>query len=198
MLNGSKLSSQHSSHCTHAHNADWKHTPLLDMRPHELRGTVREEGLHLWLGLFMDGNETEMKFHFRCMKSPTFCEGGPFVETHIFQPLSTVSRRRVSFLASAAGNVTQVLLAQRCQDLFRQYQGSQPRPSSSPGASHPLQLMFPLHANDISPRTETQRAVGWGERPPFKFVELVPALIKAPRPTLQNHPEDFSQGKLPT
>lgn len=84
----------------------------------------------------MDGNETEMKFHFKRMKSSAFCYKGdaqcPFVKAHIFQPLSTVSRRRVSVSVSAStsagGNVTQVRLAQRCQDPFRQYQGSQPRP----------------------------------------------------------------------
>lgn len=144
------------------------------------------EGLHLWSRLFMDGNETEMKFHFRHMMSPTFCKGDarrPFVKTHLFQPLSTVSRRRVSFSASAAGNVTQVLLGQRCQDLFRQYQGSQPRPSSSPGASHPLQLMFPPHASDISPRTKRPRersSGGGAERPRSSLSGLFRPLSKLP------------------
>lgn len=136
IVHAGRLSSQHSSRCTHAHDADWKYTPLLNMRPHKLHGRVGGSGgrLHLWSGLFMDGNETEMKFHFKRMKSSAFCRKGdarcPFVKAHVFQPLSTVSRRRVSVSAStsAGGNVTQVRLAQCCQDPFRQYQGSQPRP----------------------------------------------------------------------
>lgn len=67
-------------------------------------------------------------------------------------------------------------LSRRCRDLFCQYQGSQPHPSSSPGASHPLQLMFPPHASDMRQHKETQRAVEWeGGEALFKFVELVPA-----------------------
>lgn len=125
---------------------------------------------------------------------------GPFVAAHVLQPLSTVSGRRVSFLASAAGNVTQVLLAQRCQDPFRQYQGSQPRPSSSPDTSHPLQLMLPLHASDISPRTKRprERSGGGGSssllslfRPLSKLpVRLCKITLKAFRRANCQHEQD--------
>lgn len=44
IVHAGRLSSQHSSHCTHSQDADWKYTPLLNMRPHKLHGRVGGRG----------------------------------------------------------------------------------------------------------------------------------------------------------
>lgn len=116
----------------------------------------------------------------------------PFVKAHVM--LSRQSEKKnMGCISPSAGEcnagATCTVLSRSPLSVSR----VQPHPSSSPSASHPLQLMWPLLAV-ISPPTQDKESVR-GDI--INICALVPALSKLTLSGSANPRKDSSAGKLP-